>query len=199
VYAGHILPPNLTDVYLGYLMIEPKRHVTGLGELTDQEAAAMGVLANNLARSLKEREGAEHVYSFVLGHDVPHLHIHLVPRYPGTPADYWGVRVGQWPDAPRGGPRRHHRGLRPAPPSTLHDLSWNSHGADHQDGDTNAQPGECPGSAPRRSVRGRIFRIPNVLTQELLVEGSRDRRLQRSRRDPGSAGRKAITATPSCG
>jgi histidine triad (HIT) family protein len=102
VYAGHIIPPDLTDVYLGYLMIEPKRHVIGLGELTDQEAAALGVLANILARSLKESEGAEHVYSFVLGHDVPHLHIHLVPRYPGTPADYWGVRVGQWPDAPRG-------------------------------------------------------------------------------------------------
>lgn len=102
MYAGHILPPDLTDVYLGYLMIEPKRHVIGLGELTDEEAAALGVLANNLARALKDSEGAEHVYSFVLGHDVPHLHIHLVPRYPGTPRGYLGVRVGQWPDAPRG-------------------------------------------------------------------------------------------------
>jgi diadenosine tetraphosphate (Ap4A) HIT family hydrolase len=101
-YAGHILPPELTDVYLGYLMIEPKRHVAGLGELTDEEAAALGMLANRLARALKDSEGAEHVYSFVLGHDVPHLHIHLVPRYPGTPDEFWGVRVGQWPDAPRG-------------------------------------------------------------------------------------------------
>lgn len=101
-YAGHILPPDLSDVYLGHLMIEPKRHVTGLGELTDQEAAGLGVLMNNLAAALKESEGAEHVDSFVLGHDVPHLHIHLVPRYPGTPREFWGVRVGQWPDAPRG-------------------------------------------------------------------------------------------------
>jgi diadenosine tetraphosphate (Ap4A) HIT family hydrolase len=81
-------------------MIEPKRHVAGLGELTDGEAAALGVLVNNLGRALKDSEGAEHVYSFVLGDEVPHLHIHLVPRYSGAPREYWGVRASQWPDAP---------------------------------------------------------------------------------------------------
>ena len=101
-YVGHILPPDLTDVYLGYLMIEPKRHVVGWGDLTDSEASALGVLVNDLARVLKVTEGAEHVYSFVLGDAVPHLHIHLVPRYPGAPREYWGVRVDEWPGAPRG-------------------------------------------------------------------------------------------------
>ena len=103
VYAGHILPPDLIGVYLAYLMVEPKRHVTGLGELTDNEAAAMGLVVNNLARVLKTVEKAQQVYSFVLGDDVPHLHIHLVPRYPDTPREYWGIRASQWPDAPRGG------------------------------------------------------------------------------------------------
>jgi diadenosine tetraphosphate (Ap4A) HIT family hydrolase len=44
-----------------------------------------------------------HIYSFVMGDHVPHLHVHLVPRYPGTPREYWGVRVSEWPNAPRGG------------------------------------------------------------------------------------------------
>ncbi len=74
-----------------------------MGDLTDAEASTLGVLVNDLARVLKVAEGAEHVYSFVLGHVVPHLHIHVVPRYPGAPRDYWGVRVDEWPDAPRGG------------------------------------------------------------------------------------------------
>jgi diadenosine tetraphosphate (Ap4A) HIT family hydrolase len=39
----------------------------------------------------------------VLGDAVPHLHIHVVPRYPGTPREHWGVRVGEWQGAPRGG------------------------------------------------------------------------------------------------
>lgn len=103
VYVGHIVPPDPSDVYLGYLMVEPRRHVVGLEGLTDDEAAVLGVLVKDLARVLKESESAEHVYSFVLGDAVPHLHVHVVPRYPGTPREYWGVRVAEWPEAPRGG------------------------------------------------------------------------------------------------
>ena len=33
------------------------------------------------------------------------MHIHLVPRYPGAPREYWGVHVDEWPDAPHGGPQ----------------------------------------------------------------------------------------------
>jgi histidine triad (HIT) family protein len=102
-YVGHILPSDLTDVYLGYLMVEPKRHVTGLGELTEDEAAALGRLVNDVARALRDVEGAEHIYSFVFGDAVPHLHVHVVPRYPGTPREYWGVRIDEWPGTPRGG------------------------------------------------------------------------------------------------
>ena len=88
--------------YLGYLMVEPKRHVSGLAELTAQEAQALGLLISRLSRALKESEGAEHVYAFVLGDRVPHLHVHLAPRYPGAPPEYWGVHVDEWPEAPRG-------------------------------------------------------------------------------------------------
>lgn len=43
------------------------------------------------------------MYSVVLGDAVPHLRIHLAPRYPGAPEEYWGMRVDEWPNAPRGG------------------------------------------------------------------------------------------------
>ena len=102
-YVGHILPPELEDAYLGHLMVEPIRHVAGWGELTDAEAAALGKLINHLGRALMRSEGAEHIYSMVIGDAVPHLHIHVVPRYPDTPREFWGVRIGDWLDAPRGG------------------------------------------------------------------------------------------------
>jgi histidine triad (HIT) family protein len=41
------------------------------------------------SRALREAAGAEHVYAQVIGDRVPHLHVHLLPRYPGTPEDYW--------------------------------------------------------------------------------------------------------------
>jgi diadenosine tetraphosphate (Ap4A) HIT family hydrolase len=78
------------------------RHAPGLADLTDGEAQALGLLMSRLSRTLQRCEGAEHVYAFVLGDHVPHLHVHLVPRYRGTPRAYWGVRLDEWPDAPRG-------------------------------------------------------------------------------------------------
>ncbi|GHO62303.1 hypothetical protein KSC_011950 [Ktedonobacter sp. SOSP1-52] len=60
-----------------------------------------------MSRALKQSEQAEHIYALVIGHGVPHLHIHLIPRYPGTPREYWGVTgektVEDWPQAPHGG------------------------------------------------------------------------------------------------
>jgi histidine triad (HIT) family protein len=51
---------------------------------------------------LREAAGAEHVYAQVIGDGVPHLHVHLVARYPGTPREYWWQRIKEWPDARRG-------------------------------------------------------------------------------------------------
>ena len=91
VYAGHTHPLDSDDAPLGYLMVEPRRHATRLGDLTDEEAARIGIVANRLSRALREVAGAEHVYSFVFGDRVPHLHLHLAPRYPGTPPELFGL------------------------------------------------------------------------------------------------------------
>jgi histidine triad (HIT) family protein len=101
VYAGHIHTMGQHTAYRGWLVIEPKRHTAALGELTVAEASALGVLVNRLARILKEGTNAEHVYAFVYGDAVKHLHVHLAPRYPDTPREYWGARVNRWPSAPR--------------------------------------------------------------------------------------------------
>jgi histidine triad (HIT) family protein len=104
VYAGHCHLLAKPDISLGWLMVEPRRHVAELADLTDSEAAALGSLVSRLARALHQSEGAEHVYSFVLGDGlaIPHLHIHVIPRYPGTPREYWGQRVTEWTGGPRG-------------------------------------------------------------------------------------------------
>jgi diadenosine tetraphosphate (Ap4A) HIT family hydrolase len=44
----------------------------------------------------------EHVYAAVIGHGIPHVHLHLIPRHPGTPREFWWTRVDEWPGAPRG-------------------------------------------------------------------------------------------------
>jgi diadenosine tetraphosphate (Ap4A) HIT family hydrolase len=91
------------SVYLGYLFVEARRHVPGLGDLSEDEAAAVGRAAARWSRALQTATGAEHVYAAVIGHGVDHFHLHLIPRYPGTPREYWWTRVDEWPGAPRGG------------------------------------------------------------------------------------------------
>ena len=91
-----------TDKYLGHLFVEPKRHVAELGDLTDTEAQALGLHVSRVSRGLMHTEAVEHVYAFVIGDGVPHVHVHVIGRYPGAPPEYWGPSVDEWPDAPRG-------------------------------------------------------------------------------------------------
>lgn len=102
VYIGHIDKGD-SPAYLGYCMIDLKRHVPTLADMNMEEAKAFGMAMARISRALKESEGAEHIYARVSGHGVPHLHMHLTPRYPGTPQEYWGPwEVLDWQDAPYG-------------------------------------------------------------------------------------------------
>lgn len=100
LYVGHIDREGKPN-YKGHLMIDLKRHVPSLADMTVQEAQAWGVMTMQLSRVLKDVAGAEHVYTLVSGNSVPHLHMHMVARYPGTPKAYWGpMDVYGWDDAP---------------------------------------------------------------------------------------------------
>jgi diadenosine tetraphosphate (Ap4A) HIT family hydrolase len=99
VYVGHL--PAMPQAYLGHLFVEPLEHRPGLADLTDAQAAAVGSGMRRAAAVLLA-SGHEHAYSFVFGDRVPHLHVHLIGRRPGAPAEFRGARVDEWPDAPRG-------------------------------------------------------------------------------------------------
>lgn len=104
IYVSHAgLFGDEQEHLLGHVFVEPRRHVAELADLTDEEARAIGLYTSRVARALMETLDMEHVYSFVFGDGVPHVHVHVIGRYPGTPREYWGVRVDEWPGARRGG------------------------------------------------------------------------------------------------
>jgi histidine triad (HIT) family protein len=89
--------------YLGHLLLRTKRHVPGLAELTEAEGQAIGLAVARLSKALKTCTGAEKVYAEAYYEVVPHLHLLLTARYPGLPQEFWRWKIGDWPDAPKGG------------------------------------------------------------------------------------------------
>jgi histidine triad (HIT) family protein len=105
VFAFHMPPldPDLT-AYLGHLLVSPKRHVDHFGDLEEAEAARIGGVAAQLSKALRESEPVERVYAAVIGTHVPHFHLHLLPRYVGTPPEIRWYEVDEWDGALGGGP-----------------------------------------------------------------------------------------------
>ncbi len=101
VVAFHCPPlPAAENPYLGYLFVTSRRHVPSFAELDHVEAAAMGEAIAVTSAALKSA-GAERVYLATVGHGGPHLHVHLIPRWPETPAEVSWMKVDEWEGARR--------------------------------------------------------------------------------------------------
>jgi diadenosine tetraphosphate (Ap4A) HIT family hydrolase len=103
VAAFHIPPREAGGThYLGHLLVVTRRHVDQLQDLTGEEAAAAMASAHRLACALREVRSPERVHLAVVGLGVPHFHLHVFPRYPGTPENLDWFSPDEWEGAPHG-------------------------------------------------------------------------------------------------
>lgn len=63
----------------GHTLIIPRREVDDYFDLTEAELAALNVFARKVARAVKKAFGCTKVAVSVIGLEVPHAHLHLVP------------------------------------------------------------------------------------------------------------------------
>ncbi len=77
----------------GWVVLTSTRHVRAVYELEDEEARELGAWTARVTRAQREVLGAAHAYVFAIGDVLRHCHVHLVPRYPDTPARLWGRGV----------------------------------------------------------------------------------------------------------
>jgi len=80
---------------LGWLVLFPVRHLSSLSELTDDEAAGLGILQKRLSQALIDTLGCVKTYAILLAEaeGFAHLHFHIVPRHADIPAGLRGPRV----------------------------------------------------------------------------------------------------------
>jgi len=103
IYISHAqLWGDEKEHYLGHVFVEPKRHVAEVADLTEEEAKIIGLYTSRIAKALLHTESMEHIYIFVIGDGVSHVHYHVIGRYPDAPREYWGSKVDEWPEAPKG-------------------------------------------------------------------------------------------------
>lgn len=101
VIAGNSLAIVIRDgfpISRGHTLVIPRRHVGSFFEISDEERSAMLQLLGKQKHSL-DQELAPAGYNVGIndgaaaGQTVPHLHIHLIPRYAGDlPDPRGGVR-----------------------------------------------------------------------------------------------------------
>ena len=89
---------DIRPVNAGHVLVVPRLHAASLAEVDDGTAAHMFVVAKRLAGALRSSgvccEGINLFLADgrVAGQEVPHVHLHVVPRYEG---DGFGLRFGQ--------------------------------------------------------------------------------------------------------
>jgi histidine triad (HIT) family protein len=63
----------------GHTLVVPKQQVEFLWDLDDETYQALMLSAKKIAAHMRTTLGAEYVGAQVIGVDVPHAHIHLIP------------------------------------------------------------------------------------------------------------------------
>jgi diadenosine tetraphosphate (Ap4A) HIT family hydrolase len=86
----------------GFLILQPKRHVEHVGDLSADEATRLGHILSRACRALQEELKPEKVYVCSFGSLVKHVHFYLIPRMPEMPGDLSGDELlraifdGRW-------------------------------------------------------------------------------------------------------
>lgn len=62
----------------GHTLVIPKQHYRWVWDVPEEYSR----IVNKVANALKKAFSTDFVVSFVIGEEVPHAHIHLVPRFP---------------------------------------------------------------------------------------------------------------------
>ncbi len=74
----HMPPPY---AIAGWLILQTRRHCPEPAQFNDREAVSFGPVLRLCQALLLRVTGAARIYTAALGEKVPHVHVHMVPRY----------------------------------------------------------------------------------------------------------------------
>ena len=79
---------DINPLVKGHTLVIPRREVDYIFDLKDDELARYQVFAKRVAQAVKEAFPCKKVAQVVLGLEVPHAHIHLIPMNSEADVDF---------------------------------------------------------------------------------------------------------------
>ena len=70
---------DINPLVKGHTLVIPKQEIDYIFDLSDDDLAAMHVFAKSVARAIEKAVPCKRVGVAVMGMEVPHPHIHLIP------------------------------------------------------------------------------------------------------------------------
>ena len=89
---------DINPLTKGHTLVVPKQETDYLFDLDDRTLADMIVFAKRIALKLKEKIECKRVAVVVLGLEVPHAHIHLIPIQDEKDVDFRKEKLKLSPD-----------------------------------------------------------------------------------------------------
>ena len=79
---------DINPLAKGHTLVIPKAEVDYLFDLDDDTLAGLTIFAKRIAHKIKEQTGCKKVAMVVLGLEVAHAHIHLIPMNSENDVDF---------------------------------------------------------------------------------------------------------------
>ena len=79
---------DINPLVVGHTLVIPRREVDYIYDMEDDEIARYQVFAKKVAKAIKEAFPCVKVAQIVLGLEVPHAHIHLIPMQSEKDANF---------------------------------------------------------------------------------------------------------------
>ncbi len=72
---------DIKPVSHGHILIIPKTHIVWMQNAPDETISKIFILTKKIMAAVKRGLNCDYVLESVAGNEIPHFHIHLIPRY----------------------------------------------------------------------------------------------------------------------
>ena len=90
IYQNDFFRVILVDDIPGYIRVITNKHIKEFSDLSDEEATRLMLAVKKIEKAMIKTLNPDKVNIAMLGNMVPHLHVHIIPRFKN---DQW------WPNA----------------------------------------------------------------------------------------------------